>query len=120
VKCSLHVGGVQGGGLDKTEVVLLSEGLALVCGHSPKVPQVRLVTNQHDDDVGVGVVPELPKPPLDVLVCEVLGDVVDEERAHGPPVVGGGDGAVPLLPRRVPDLGLDGLPVNLEQDNGIR
>ena len=74
---------------------------------------------QHDDDVGVGVVPELPEPPLDVLVCEVLGDVVDEERAHGPPVVGGGDGAVPLLPRRVPDLGLDGLPVNLEQDNGI-
>ena len=48
VKCSLHVGGVQGGGLDKTEVVFLSEGLALVCGYSPQVPQVRLVTNLQD------------------------------------------------------------------------
>ena len=72
---------------------------------------------QHDDDVGVGVVPELPEPPLDVLVCEVLGDVVDEEGAHSPPVVGGGDGAVSLLPRRVPDLGLDGLPVNLKTED---
>ena len=64
------------------------------------------------------MVPELPEPPLDVLVCEVLGDVVDEESAHSPPVVGGGDGAVSLLTRRVPDLGLDGLPVNLK-DRGL-
>ena len=74
-------------------------------------------TYQHDDDVGVGVVPELPEPPLHVLVCEVLSDVVDEESAHSPPVVGGGDGAVSLLPRRVPDLGLDGLPVNLNTED---
>ena len=72
-----------------------------------------LANNQHDDDVCVGVVPELPEPPLHVLVGEVLGDVVDEERAHGPAVVGAGDGAVPLLARSVPDLGLDRLPVNL-------
>ena len=45
VKCSLHVGGVQGGGLDEAEVVLLSEGLALVSGHGPQMPQVRLVTD---------------------------------------------------------------------------
>ena len=59
------------------------------------------------------MVPELPEPPLHVLVGEVLGDVVHEERAHGPAVVGAGDGAVPLLARSVPDLGLDRLPVNL-------
>ena len=45
VKCSLHVGRVQGGGFDKTEVVFLSEGLGLLGWHSPQVPQVRLVTN---------------------------------------------------------------------------
>ena len=73
---------------------------------------------QHDDDVGVGVVPELPEPPLHVLVSEVFGDVIDEESPHSPPVVGGGDGAVSLLPRRVPDLGLDGLPVNLKTEDG--
>ena len=45
VKCSLHVGGVQGGGLDEAQGVLLGEGLGLLGGHSPKMPQVRLVTN---------------------------------------------------------------------------
>ena len=45
VKCSLHVGGVEGRGLDEAERVLLCEGLGLLSGHSPQVPQVRLVTN---------------------------------------------------------------------------
>ena len=45
VKCSLHVGGVQGRSLNKAEVVLLSEGLALVCGDSSQVSQVRLVSH---------------------------------------------------------------------------
>ena len=45
VKCSLHVGGVQGGGLDEAQGVLLGEGLGLLGWHSPQVPQVRLVTN---------------------------------------------------------------------------
>lgn len=31
----------------------------------------------------------------------LVGDVVHEDEAHGPAVVGGGDGAVPLLPGRV-------------------
>ncbi len=43
----------------------------------------------------------------------LFGDVVHQQRADGAPVVGAGDGAVPLLPRRVPDLRLDGLPINL-------
>ena len=45
VECSLNVGGVQGRGLDEAQVVLLREGLALVCRHSSEVPKVRLVTN---------------------------------------------------------------------------
>jgi hypothetical protein len=46
-----------------------------------------LVSDEHDDDVRVCVVLELPQPPLHVLVGEVLGDVVHQERAHGPAVV---------------------------------
>ena len=30
-------------------------------------------TDQHDHDVGVRMVPELPQPPLHILVGEVLG-----------------------------------------------
>lgn len=45
VECSLHVGGVQGGGLYEAEVVLLSEDLGLVCGDGSQVTQVRLVSH---------------------------------------------------------------------------
>lgn len=31
----------------------------------------------------------------------LVGDVVHQDEAHGPAVIGGGDGAVPLLPGRV-------------------
>ena len=48
----------------------------------------------------------------------MLGDVVDEERTDGAAVVGGGDGAVALLARGVPDLGLDGLAVDLDAARG--
>ena len=34
---------------------------------------MRDLTHQHDDNVGVSVVPQLPQPPLHVLVGEVLG-----------------------------------------------
>ena len=80
------------------------------------------------------MVPQLPQPPLDVLVGEMLGDVIDQEGAHCPAVVpaqggqegghgereGGGedsrrgDGSVALLAGGVPDLGLDSLPVHLQ------
>jgi hypothetical protein len=43
------------------------------------VPQIALVTNEHNDDVRVGVVPQLLEPAEDVDVGRVLGDVVDEE-----------------------------------------
>ena len=43
----------------------------------------------------------------------IVTDIIDEEGTHGSPVVGGGDGPVPLLPGRVPDLSFDGFPVNL-------
>ena len=42
-------------------------------------------------------------------------DVIHEQRPHRSPVVGAGDGAVPFLTCRVPDLGLDGFPVHLSR-----
>ena len=66
------------------------KGMGLVCGHGPEVAQVALVTHQHDDDVVVGVVPELLKPALHVLVGQVLGDVVHQESPHRAPVVAAG------------------------------
>lgn len=82
------------------------------------MPQIALVSNQHDDDVRVCMVPQLLQPPSDVLVRLVLADVVDEQRTDGASVVCGGDGAVALLTSSVPNLGLDRLGINLDGARG--
>ena len=53
----------------------------------PEVSEVTLVSHQHDDDVGVCVVAELPQPPLNVLVRQVLGNVVHKQSTNGSPVI---------------------------------
>lgn len=45
---------------------------------------------------------DVPEPFADVLKALGVGDVVHQHDAHGPSVVGGGDGVEALLPRRVP------------------
>lgn len=82
------------------------------------MPQIALVTHQHDDNIRVGVVPKLLEPPCNVLVCLVLADIVDEQRADGTPVVRRRDGAVPFLAGGVPNLCLDGLGVDLDGSGG--
>lgn len=78
------------------------------------MPQVALVTDQHDDDVAVGVIPQLFQPSGDVFVGLVLAYVVDEQCTDGAAVVGGCDGPITLLAGRVPDLRLDGFGIDLD------
>ena len=101
------------------------------------MPQIALVTDEHDDDVGIGMVPELLQPPRDVLVGGLLADVVNEQSTDSAAIVGRGDGTVALLAGSVPDLvagqrlcasflllrlrshlRLDGLGVNLDGPSG--
>ena len=56
---------------------------------------------------------ELQEPAADAVKGGAAGDVVDEERAEGAAVVGGGDGAEALLASGVPDLGLDLLAIDV-------
>lgn len=73
------------------------------------MPQIALVSDQHDDDVGVGMVAQLLEPPGDILVGLVLADVVNEEGTDSATVVSGCDGAVTFLTSSIPNLSLDGL-----------
>lgn len=82
------------------------------------MPQIALVSHQHDNNIGIGVIPQLLKPSCDVLVCLVLADVIDEQCADGASVVGRGDGAVALLAGSIPNLRLDGLGVDLNGPRG--
>lgn len=110
----LHVGRLQRRRLDVGQAFRLGEALRVVGGDSPEVPQVGLVADEHDSDVGVGVVAQLLEPPADVLEGGGLAHVVDQDRAERPTVVGACNCAVPLLACRVPDLRLDDLALNLQ------
>ena len=70
------------------------------------------------DVLVVGVAPDVLDPPSHVVEGLLVGDVVHDDGPEGVPVVGRGDGPVPLLPRRVPNLGLDGLAVHLDRPCG--
>ena len=82
------------------------------------MPQIALVAHQHDDDVRVGVIPQLLKPSRDVLVCLVLADIVDEEGTDGASVVSRRDRTVTFLTSGVPNLRLDGLGFDLDGPRG--
>lgn len=92
--------------------------LGLLGGHCPQMPQIALVSDQHDNDVRVGMVAQLLQPPCDVLVGLVLADVVDKQGSYGAAVVGRCDGAVSLLARCIPNLCLDRLGVHLDGAGG--
>lgn len=59
--------------------------------------QIALVTDEHDHNVGVGMVAEFLEPAADVLVGLMLGNIVDEQGTDGTTVVRRGNGTVTLL-----------------------
>ncbi len=83
----LDISRVQGRGLDEGEVVGLSERPGLLRGDGSEMAQIWLVADQHDHNVGVGVVTQLPQPPLDVLVGQVFGDIIDQQGTDSTAIV---------------------------------
>ena len=94
--------------------MLLRETHGLVRLDGPQVPEIGLVSDEHDHNVRLGVVSQLLEPALDILKSRMLGNVVDQERPDRAAVVRAGNGTVALLPRRVPNLRLDGLSLGLD------
>lgn len=89
--------------------------LCLLCWYSPQMPQIALVSYQHDDDVRVRMIPQLLQPPRHILVRLMLADIVDEQGTDSSSVVGRCDGSVSFLTRGIPDLCLDRLRIDLNR-----
>ena len=49
--------------------------------------EIALVSDQHDHNVRIRMVTEFLQPAMHVLVCRMLGNVVDKKRSHGTSVV---------------------------------
>lgn len=75
--------------------------------------QIALVSHQHDHDVRIRMVPQLLQPPHNILVRLVLADIVDKECPYRASVICGCDGSISFLTRCIPNLGFDGLRIDL-------
>jgi len=49
--------------------------------------QVALVTNEHNDDVRIGMVAKFLEPASNIGIRRVLGNIIDEESAYRTAVV---------------------------------
>lgn len=114
----VDIGCLESRGLEKAEAKLCGCGGALLDGYLPFIGKVALVANQHDDDFVVGVVLELLKPAADGLEGVLLCDVVYQEGTDSTTVIGGGNGAVALLTRGIPDLCFDDLVCDTDGASG--
>lgn len=77
LECFFYVSGVQGWSFNKWKSVLFCECSGLISGHGPEMSKVALVSNQHDDDVVVSVVPQLLQPAVHILVRQVLRNIIN-------------------------------------------
>ena len=88
--------------------------LGFFSGDSTEMAQITLISDEHDDNVWIGVVAKFTKPAGDVFVGWVLADIVHKQRADSTAVISRSYSTVPLLACGVPDLGLDGFSVDLD------
>ena len=77
--------------------------------------EITLVSDQHDDNIGIGVIPEFFQPSCDVVIGLVFADIVDQQCANSSAVVSRGDGTVSFLTCGIPDLRFDCLGVDLDR-----
>ena len=52
------------------------ELLCFLCRDSSQVSQIALVSNKHDDNIRVRMVPQLFKPSRNIFICLVLADII--------------------------------------------
>ena len=90
---------------------MLYKGMGLNSGHGLQIAQIALLAHQHDNDVAFSVVTQLLQPALHIVLCQVLGNVIPQQRTQCTVIVSRGDVAVALLASSVPTLAFMVLPL---------
>jgi len=80
--------------------------------------QIALISHQHNHNIRIRMIPQLFQPPLHILIRLMLADIIHQKRSDRSSIIRRSDGAVALLACRVPDLGFDGLGVDLDGASG--
>ena len=66
---------------------LTSKSLGFISWHSTQMLEIALVSDQHDHDIGIRMIPQLLQPSMDVLVGRMFRNVIDEKGAHSTSVI---------------------------------
>lgn len=56
--------------------------LSLLCWYSAYISQVTFISHKHDYYMRISMVIQFLQPSLNVLICQVLGDVVNQQCTH--------------------------------------
>ena len=118
LKSQLNITSIESRRLNKAQIIIRRELLRLLRRHRAQMPQITLITHEHDHDITISMITQLLQPTGYILISRMLADIIDKQGADSAAVVGGGDGTVAFLPGGVPDLRFDGLGVDLDGARG--
>mmetsp|Transcript_20605 Transcript_20605/g.53255 ORF Transcript_20605/g.53255 Transcript_20605/m.53255 type:complete len:308 (+) Transcript_20605:259-1182(+) len=113
----LHIRRVLRAGLKERDTHGVRELVGCLRLHLALARQVALVADEQLVDVLRCIPVNLVQPGLDVLERLRVGDVIHDDDAVRAAVIAARDRAEALLPRRIPDLQLDGLAIELNRAN---
>lgn len=113
LECFFNICGLQSWSFYKRKPFLLWKCLSIISWHTSQMLEIRLVPNQHDHNVGVGVISQLLQPSFNILIGYMLRDVIHQQSSYSATIVRTSDSSVSLLSCCVPDLSFDRLSINL-------
>mmetsp|Transcript_2244 Transcript_2244/g.6664 ORF Transcript_2244/g.6664 Transcript_2244/m.6664 type:complete len:231 (+) Transcript_2244:224-916(+) len=113
-ECLLHVGRVLCRRLQKLDAQRIRKLLGHLRGHHLLGGEIHLVAHQQLVHVWCRVAVDLAQPLLHVVERVHVRHIVDDDDAVCAAVVAASDGPEALLARRVPNLKLDGLPLQVD------
>ena len=58
--------------------IFTSKCLCFLGRDSSEMSQIGFVSNQHNDDVGIGMITQLFEPTNDILICDMFGDIINK------------------------------------------
>lgn len=100
--------------LQERDAQLVRERLAALCGHHALVFPVALVADEDLVYALGGVLLDVGEPGADIVKTPLIRNVINQQNTHCTPIIRRRDRPEPLLARRIPNLQLHALAIELD------
>lgn len=92
----LNIHGLQRRRLHEERLLSFSEGLGVLRRHRSQMTQIAFVSNQHNHNVRIRMIPQLLQPSRNVFERDVTRDVVHDQSANCSSIVRARDCTIPV------------------------